>query len=329
MNTHKMRYLLAVVAGLVCLIARPVLADDRPKDEQESQSKRFLRIQRSMEDQPLALQTSIVRYVPAEGEGETIVDLIGVVHIGDRAYYEKLNKQFETYDVLLYELVAAPEDRVPTREKVQAADGLLAAFQKLGPALLSLESQMDHVDYTKKNFVHADLSPTEMAKAIKERGDDPRTLFLSVVADLIRQGNLEKLREQKGAGDDDGDLKEAEELDPFALLMDPNGARKLKLVLAEQFVADADLNGGLGPTLGTILIEDRNKAAMKVFQKELAKGSKRIGIFYGAAHMPDFEKRLQNDFGLKRESVRWLTAWDLQRRGKGPAIDRILRALIE
>jgi hypothetical protein len=51
---------------------------------------------------------------------------------------------------------------------------------------------------------------------------------------------------------------------------------------------------------------------MKVFQKELAKGKKKIAIFYGAGHMPDFEKRLRLDFGMEKKSVQWLEAWDLE-----------------
>ena len=112
-------------------------------------------------------------------------------------------------------------------------------------------------------------------------------------------------------------------------MLDPNGSRKMKIELAEQFASSSGLASGLGPTLGRILIDDRNQAAMKVFQKELAKGHKKIAIFYGAAHMPDFEKRLVDDFGMKRKSVRWLTAWDLQRPGKGPVIERLFRSLLE
>ena len=47
---------------------------------------------------------------------------------------------------------------------------------------------------------------------------------------------------------------------------------------------------------------------MKVFHQQTATGKKRIGVFYGAAHMPDFEKRLTSDFGLKRKTVTWQTA---------------------
>ena len=55
------------------------------------------RLKRDTKGDPVALQTSIARYVPASGDGKLIVDLIGVVHIGDPAYYEYLKRHFEQY----------------------------------------------------------------------------------------------------------------------------------------------------------------------------------------------------------------------------------------
>jgi hypothetical protein len=54
-----------------------------------------------------------------------------------------------------------------------------------------------------------------------------------------------------------------------------------------------------------------------VLRKEIAKGHKKIAIFYGAAHMPDFDSHLRADFGLERKSHRWLTAWDIRMKEKG------------
>ena len=82
---------------------------------------------------------------------------------------------------------------------------------------------------------------------------------------------------------------------------------------------------------GRILVGDRNAAAMRVFQKEIAKGKKRIGIFYGGAHMPDFERRLVLDFGMKKSKVEWLNAWDLMASKASPleqVLERLSRDLI-
>src|SRR5205807_4270459 len=129
---------------------------------------KFIRIVKDKEGQPVALDTATVRYVPASGEGELVVDLIGVVHIGDRSYYEKLNRQFEQYDVLLYELVAPQGTRIPRGGGGQTGNPV-GMLQQLMKGALDLESQVEHIDYHKKNFVHADLSPDEMLKAMRDR----------------------------------------------------------------------------------------------------------------------------------------------------------------
>jgi hypothetical protein len=295
--------------GLLFLaLAAPLLAD--PPEAKKAEAKKpagssFIRVQRDAKDQPIALETATIRYVPASGDGELVVDLIGAIHVADRSYYEKLNKQMEQYDVLLYELVAPPGTRIPKGGKKES-DNPISFLQNLMKDVLALESQLEHIDYTKKNFVHADLSPQEMAEAMRKRGDTGLTLILNIAADLIRQQNLQEMRKQgKGKADD-------YDIDLFSILLDPNSSIKLKRLMAQQMVDLIAPDGGLGKTLGTILISDRNQAAVKVLQAQIAKGKKKIGIFYGAAHMPDFEKRLLEDLKLKRSSEQWLTAWDLK-----------------
>jgi hypothetical protein len=262
-------------------------------------------VERNQYGRPVALQTAIVRYVPASGEGDLVVELIACVHIAERSYYQELNKRFDEYDVVLYELVAPRGTRMP-RGGARDSSNPFVMLQQMTESVLELESQAEHIDYTKENFVHADMSLQEMGEAIRERGDDGLTLLLSVTADLLREQNLRELERKKKARAG----VRTPPLDPLALLFDPDPAATLKQMLAEQFhqMEDSDL----GDTLNTILIEDRNKAAMRVFQVELAKGRKRIAIFYGAGHMADLEKRLISDFGLQRDRAQWLTAWDLR-----------------
>jgi hypothetical protein len=307
---------LVVMIGLVCVA--PLLAEppDRAKKAEfrKPAPAKFMRLQRDGKDQPVALETAIVRYVPASGEGDVTVDLVAAVHVGDKAYYEKLNKQFRQYDVLLYELVAPPGTRIPKGGRRDSGNPL-ALIQQMMKLALDLESQTERIDYTKKNFVHADLSPQQMAEAVRKRGDNGLTLILGIAADLLRQQNLQELKKEKGTAEKD------EDVDLGTLLLDPDGPIKLKRMMAQQFV-DMDIaDGGLGHTISTILITDRNKAALQVLQKELVKGKKKIGIFYGAAHMPDFDKRLKEEFGLKRSSEQWLTAWDLKQQRKTGLFD--------
>jgi hypothetical protein len=317
--------------GVVCLAwAGPALADPPAEKKAEPKKKpepnRFLRVKRDKNDTPVALETAVVRYVPASGQGGVTVDLIGAVHVGDKAYYEALNKRMDEYDVLLYELVAPEGTRIPKGGKREKGNPI-ALMQDVLKNVLDLDSQVEQIDYTKKHFVHADLSPEKMAEAIKERGDDGLTIALSVAADFLRKQNLEEMKKGKEPPKGKKDKEQEEEPDLMALLLDPNAAVKLKRVMAEQFEAAGD-DVGLGPTIGNILVADRNKAALKVLQKEIAKGKKKIGIFYGAAHMPDFEKRLRADFDLKRDKEEWLTAWDLKTKRAGvPPLLKFLEQL--
>ena len=60
-------------------------------------------------------------------------------------------------------------------------------------------------------------------------------------------------------------------------------------------------------------------------------GKKRIGIFYGAGHLADMEKRLAADFGLKRDREQWVEAWDLRKAEgeKKPGKKGVLEAVLE
>jgi hypothetical protein len=177
-------------------------------------------------------------------------------------------------------------------------------------AMLDLDSQLACVDYSPKNFVHADLSFEAMMAAARERGEDGLTLALSVLADLLRQQNLAKRK---------SDPPPAAEPDPVEALLKPG---LLKRDLARQLAGSADL----GKTLQTLLVADRNKKACQVLTQQLVAGKKKLAIFYGAAHMPDFDRRLRDEFGLQRQGQEWLTAWDLRDRPDDPT-RRLLKLL--
>ncbi|MCH8828480.1 MAG: hypothetical protein IID45_02770 [Planctomycetes bacterium] len=266
------------------------------KKYQKPKPTKFLRVVRNKKETPQSLETAIVRYVPVAGNGKLVVDLIGAVHIGDRSYYRQLNKRFADYDVVLYELVA------PKGTRIKKSSRNSSPFALIIKNVLNLESQVSRIDYMKKNFVHADMSPLEMSKAMQKRGETSLTLISGILTDMFRRQHSKKPR-KKG--------RNTPQIDLLTLLLDPNRAIKLKRILADQF-DDLGASGGFGKTLNTLLITDRNKAALKVLDQQIKKGKKKIAIFYGAAHMPDFEKRLLSEFGLKRTKVEWLMAWDIE-----------------
>ena len=308
---------------------RPADKQEQPAEQLKLEEKKakkpankFLRMQRSNQGEPLTLQTAITSYKLADRDTELQVDLVGAVHVGDKEYYQTLNKKFESYDVVLYELVAPQGTRVPKGGRKGGSSNPISMLQGMTQNMLNLASQMEEVDYTKRNFVHADMSPEEMTAAMAERGETAMTVALDAISEVMKQSNL---RAKDAAGNEE--LQQFAE-DPIALLFDSQRDAKLKVMMAEQFsTMGTDVMGG---TVNRVLIKDRNAAAMKVFNRESLKGHKRIAIFYGAAHLPDFEERL-SDLGFRPTATEWLTAWDLTKKSqkkKADPVNDLLRQLL-
>ncbi|MEC8556733.1 MAG: hypothetical protein VXZ82_17135 [Planctomycetota bacterium] len=286
----------------------------------EDGKTRFLHL-RTKKGEPKSLDTAVVTYRAATENGVK-VDLIGAVHIGEASYYEKLNSLFDEYDVLLYELVAPEGTEIPMGGKREEQGfNPVGALQGGMQKMLGLELQLEKVDYTKEHFVRADMTPSQMGKKMAERGETPFTLALDTFSDLMKQQN--KIMEEP---------KAAEELlgfDPEDISIRDvfSNPLKMKRMMANQFAKTGSLDQGLGRSLNQLLIVDRNAVALQGLQKQIAAGKKTIGIFYGAAHLPDFEKHLLDDFGLKKTNHRWLAAWDLNTATK-PKLDKTTELLL-
>src|SRR5688572_15059353 len=116
----KRKVLLAWLGASILLCTGSVRSEEKASPEpaaapqKQVEQPKFVRVRRDDQGQPLAMETAVVRYIPADAGAQAVaVDLIGAVHVGDKAYYDELNKLFESYDVLLYELVAPEGTKVP------------------------------------------------------------------------------------------------------------------------------------------------------------------------------------------------------------------------
>jgi hypothetical protein len=294
------RCLLALSLVVACTASAWAASKDKGAGGPKST---FLRLERDDNDQPVSMETAIVRYkAQSPDKKDVTIDLIGAVHIGEKSYYDKLNHEFEQYEALLYELVAPEGTRVPKGGGTGSGHPV-ALLQNGMKDMLELEHQLEYIDYHKDNFVHADMSPEAFSKSMEDRGESIWTMMFRMMGQQIAQQSKNTNR--------------SSEMDLLMALFDKNRALTLKRVMAEQF---EDMEGAMasleGPG-GSTLITERNKVALKVLAEQIAAGKKRIGIFYGAGHMPDMEKRLVADLGAQRDAERWLVAWDLRSKDKG------------
>lgn len=274
----------------------------KERAEGEKLGHDWVRMKLDDKGEAAAMQTAVVRYASKNaknvGEKPVEVDLIGAVHVGDIAYYRQLNERFKQYDALLYELVA-PEGTVVQRGRGTSNAHPVGAMQNAIKNLLELDHQLEYVDYTPANFVHADMSPDEFAKSMEDRNES----FLQMYFRLMGQA----IAHQSELAGDDGNS----DLDLFSALFAKDRPRRLKIVLAKQLSEMESLMVSFGGDQGSAIISERNKKALGVLKNELASGKKRVGIFYGAGHLNDMDARLRKDFDLEPVSITWLTAWDL------------------
>ncbi|QTN31590.1 hypothetical protein HZ994_04370 [Akkermansiaceae bacterium] len=265
----------AMVAGMLVSVGDEGLAGE------------FIRVKET--DDSAKLQTAVFGYEKDGGH----VDLIGAIHIADKGYYQFLNKRFEGYGVLLFEMVGG--ERLGGGKNKREADkqegenklaGLRTLYESMEKAL-GLTGQGSQIDYFAENFVHADLTMEEFEALQKERGE-------SILGFMIQAGmNAEKptkdpdaMRLMRGILTGRPDLVKLEVMHTMA-----QGGEQIDAMAGEN-----------------VIITDRNAKCMEVLDREIAKGGKKIGIFYGAAHFPDMEKRLL-ERGFVRVKTQWLTAW--------------------
>lgn len=260
----------------------------------------FLRF--SEDDARGRLEAAIVRYARPIGNGRgngSSVELIGAVHVGDTAYYDFLNERMETYDALLYEMVGNPEE-LKDAEKLAANQNPLRMIMRMVKGILKLDYQLDAIDYSKENFVHADLDMEQFSGMMAERGENMFTILQNAMRNSAKQSDTASTATAAPF-----------DLAPIlAALASPDSASALKLVMAKQFDTADILLDSAESEGGTVILTERNKHVMKVIEEQSAAGKMNLGVFYGAAHLADLERRLI-DAGYLKVANEWVTAWDI------------------
>jgi hypothetical protein len=264
------------------------------------------------------LETADVAYRNADG---VTVHLVAAVHVGEREYFEGLNQSFKLRDAVLYELVKPRDVTVPVKGERLPSNSPVSQAQHLMKQTLGLEFQLDVVDYAAPNFVHADLDAETFQKMQDERGESFTQMFLQAFLKAMSQPPPEN----PGAADDMD--KQLEEL--VKMFTRPDMERQIRVRLAKSLVDLENNPFGFGNMDGTVLVTERNKAAINVLKKSIADGKKDLAIFYGAAHMPDLAKRLA-DMGFKPVATEWRLAWDLSIRVDQPsAVEKMLLEMLK
>lgn len=309
------------IAVLLCAASalaqdkKPEAAPNADEGKKEAKAKAdkpadlFIRLRRDEKRRPQALETSVLRMEKSPRFPGATVDLIGALHIGELSYYNALNSKFAEYDAVLYEVVKPEDAAMPRPSERPDETSPISQLQTGMKDLLDLTFQLDHIDYTKRNLVHADMTPEELARAFKEEFQKSAT--------PTAQGFLDTLASSLGGGSAGQQANDsAMSIRLMMALASSDRARRVKIIFAEQLLRlDEDMKQ-LGGILSGALIDQRNNKCLEVMERQLKGGTKKVAIFYGAGHFPDMEKQLREKYGFVRGKTDWISAWDLTRSSK-------------
>lgn len=297
----------------------PQTAPETPDETADAADKKteapeYVRIKRNERRLAVALQTSIIRFADSKKYPGTTVDLVGAIHLGETGYYEDLNKRFKDYEVVLFEAVmperAVAQDMRPgvgkrgsivsgEQDWNEAKIGLAAigALQIGMKDALGLDFQLTTVDYSPRNFVHADMTQEEFESTMAARGES----FSQLLAQEMAKASV--------AGQKSNPV--AQQLDFMLSLMTSDRLYRVRRIAAVELTKANEGTAFAGSDGTSTIITERNVKAFQVLRDQLFQKKKNIAVFYGAGHFPDMEKRLLEKFGYERKKEEWVTAWDL------------------
>ncbi len=226
------------------------------------------------------------------------VALVGALHIADGEYYEDLNERFLRYDSVLYEMI---KDKSVRPQALSGNGHPISQIQLAMKSMLGLEFQLEGVDYSPENFVHADMDPRTFARLQREKGENFLTLFLQSMLH-------EKQLQMTGAG------RQISAFDLLLAFSQDDRSHALKWLFAQQLEQIEGMLSGIDQGMdgkGSVIVSARNRVALKVLGEQIRQGKRRIAVFYGAGHMLDLEERLL-ERGFRKVRHEWLTAWNLR-----------------
>ncbi len=318
--------LLAIFVSAALKTVQPVVhadeksksaASDKEASKHEKPENEYVRIRKNDKNLAVALETSVITFGSSAKYPNATVDLIGAIHLGEPEYYAQMNELFKKYDVLLFEAVM-PEEAVrdgmrpgggqgsrrvglsDEEEWTDAKVGMTAiSVLQLGMKdALGMEFQLTGVDYTAKNFVHADMTAEEFESSMSRRGET----FSGML--------LKEMGKSMAAQQEQNPI--AMNLDLMLSALSSDRAYRVRRIAAAQLAKAGEGDAFAGFDGTSTIITERNIKCLDVMNRELKKGHTKVGIFYGAGHFADMEKRMIDEYGFQRTAEDWLVAWHLR-----------------
>ncbi|KAH7372905.1 hypothetical protein KP509_17G028100 [Ceratopteris richardii] len=229
----------------------------------------------------------------------------------------------------------------------------ISLVQQAMACVLKLDFQLECMDYRRENWYHADLDYKTFSALQLARGESifsfARDMALVSMKNLSRSGmsgNVDSWRAkllwaskvlpmpligllliERVCAPPDTPFDKAPEV---KALLDLDLSAAIKVFLAKQLATDFT-EGASSLIEQSVMIGERNRAALEELKEAIRDGCKKVAIFYGGGHMPDMDRRLRKEFGLVPKKVEWQTAWSIKtkREKKDDRLSTILHTLAQ
>jgi hypothetical protein len=253
----------------------------------------------------MRLEIAARKFIPVNRQGPAVW-LTAVAHLGESNYFRALQRHLDDQGLVLFEGVKQASGGSESDGIMEPDDDSLQAT--LARAL-GLAFQLKAIDYQRPHFRNSDLSITELQQCLKENlgdsPDDTGTAELSALLALMDGRSF---------------LSGVVKLGVRLLGSHPRLQALTKVAMIEaigQLRGDLSHVQGSSPGMKRLLeaiIQRRNQAVLKDLRTALNQRppARSISIFYGAAHMPDFDKRLRQDLAYRPAEEVWFKAISVQ-----------------
>ncbi|XP_045789164.1 uncharacterized protein LOC123884177 isoform X5 [Trifolium pratense] len=304
--------------------------------QEKGSLEQFIQYKEGIDGATDLLQTSIVSYKKkfpwSIFKPFLQVDLVSTVHIADKEYFLALQKKLESYDCVLYEMVASKEaleimKKEPDNRSFKFS--ILGCIVRQMARILRLGYQSDCLNYQSENWQQADLDYETFELLTKAKGENlfssANDIPLESIEAMLQHSIPEDLDPWRskllwasrvlpmplvgfliinGICRDYPEIEALSKLD-FSAAMKVLVAKVLTFDL-EQDTAEVDEK--------SVIIGERNRVAIERLRSAMDKGHNKIAILYGGGHMPDLGRRLKEEFDLIPSGLEWITAWSIRKR---------------
>ncbi len=287
---------------------RVLLAQEIGKPEKSTEFLRFL----DLGNWEGILQCAMATYQNREGAS---VSLIGAVHDADREHFQRIQERLDSFPVLLFEGWRKPETEDVNDTAMFSAQDLFETLLKISNRFYGLmvskilgfqhEYEWKAIDFSRPTFVNADMTFSEFSRLCRERSEwfSEFQNGLALASGYWRSISLRL-----------GGLSRKEFGDFInALSADPRQVGRYLFARESAFISNlyAEILASEG-ACQTVTIHRRNDLIFETLQQKMTLGHGRIGLYYGAAHMPELENRLLR-LGFHKVDLLWIEAWNLLR----------------